>query len=166
MLGAVAGIVVPLGIDFMEHRRWDDPIGAVAVHMFCGIWGTIAVGLFATGQYGIPTADGADTSTVVKGLFYGGGLDQLKAQIIGSASCIIVVGGAAFLVMKMVKRIRGEWSLRVSEDGELEGLDIHEHGSPAYHMEFGQGMTYSTPAGLPGTGSKLPKSTSKEDAPV
>jgi Amt family ammonium transporter len=165
MIGAIAGVVVPLGIDFMEHRRWDDPIGAVAVHMFCGIWGTISIGLFATGQYGIPTADGADTSTVVKGLFYGGGGSQLTAQIIGSLSCIIVVGGAAFLVMMAVKRIRGDWTLRVSEDGELEGLDIHEHGSPAYHMEFGQGMTYSTPAGIPG-GSKIPSSSSKEDASV
>src|SRR5438067_11975143 len=70
VIGAVAGIVVPLGIDFMEHRRWDDPIGAVAVHGFCGIWGTLSLGLIATGQSGLPTADGADTSTVVKGLFY------------------------------------------------------------------------------------------------
>jgi Amt family ammonium transporter len=158
---------VPLGIDFMEHRRWDDPIGAVAVHMFCGIWGTIAVGLFATGQYGIPTADGADTTTVVKGLFYGGGTSQLTAQIIGSLSCIVVVGGAAWVIMSLIKRIRGEWTLRVSEDGELEGLDVFEHGTPAYHMEFGQGGTYSSPTGMPGSGSKKKTaSSSKEDAPV
>ena len=55
VIGAVAGIVVPLGIDFMEHRRWDDPIGAVAVHCFAGIWGTLSLGLFAAGKYGIPT---------------------------------------------------------------------------------------------------------------
>jgi Amt family ammonium transporter len=166
MIGAVAGVAVPLAVDFMEYRRWDDPIGAVAVHFFAGIWGTLSLGFFATGQYGIPTPDGADTTTVVKGLFYGGGLDQLKAQIIGSASAIICVGGAALLIMFAIKRIPGAWSLRVTEDGELEGLDIHEHGSPAYHMEFGQGMTYSTPSGLPGTGTNLPKSSSKEDAAV
>src|ERR1700722_11854084 len=73
LIGAGAGIVVPLGIDFMEWMRWDDPIGAVAVHMFAGIWGTLSLGLLATGQYGVPTATGADTSTVVRGLFYGGG---------------------------------------------------------------------------------------------
>src|SRR4051794_3895350 len=84
ILGAVAGVVVPLGVDFMEWRRWDDPIGAVAVHMMCGIWGTLSVGLFAAGKYGIPTPDGADNSTVVKGLFYGGGGRQLVTQAIGS----------------------------------------------------------------------------------
>ena len=72
IIGAVAGVVVPLGIDLLEWWRVDDPIGAVAVHGFAGIWGTLSLGLFATGQFGIPTADGADTSTVVKGLFYGG----------------------------------------------------------------------------------------------
>ena len=81
IIGAVAGVVVPLGIDFMEWRRWDDPIGAVAVHGFAGIWGTLSLGLLATGQYGVPTATGTDTSTVVKGLFYGGGTAQLRAQV-------------------------------------------------------------------------------------
>ncbi|MDQ6799118.1 MAG: ammonium transporter [Actinomycetota bacterium] len=153
IIGAVAGVVVPLGIDFMEHRRWDDPIGAVAVHGFCGIWGTISLGLLATGQYGLPTADGADTTTTVNGLLYGGGADQLKAQIIGSVTCVVVVFTVAMILMKMIKSIKGEWGLRISQDGELEGLDIHEHGSPAYHMEFGQGMTYSSPAGLSSIGS-------------
>ena len=62
LIGAGAGIVVPLAIDFMEWRRWDDPIGAVAVHMFAGIWGTLSLGLLATGQYGVPTATGSDTT--------------------------------------------------------------------------------------------------------
>jgi Amt family ammonium transporter len=149
IIGGVAGIVVPLGIEFMEWRRWDDPIGAVAVHGFAGIWGTLSLGLFATGQYGIPTADGADKTTVVKGLFYSGGTDQLKAQFIGSLTCVIVVTAVALLIMYAIKAIPGTWTLRVSQDGELEGLDLHEHGTPAYHVEFGQGMTYSTPAGLP-----------------
>jgi hypothetical protein len=65
------------------------------------------------------------------------------------------VTSVALIVMYSIKAIRGSWNLRVSQDGELEGLDIHEHGTPAYHMEFGQGMTYTTPSGLPGTGINL-----------
>src|SRR5205807_109969 len=90
-IGAIAGIVVPLGVDFLEWLRIDDPIGAVAVHGFAGIWGTLSLGLFATGHFGVPTPDGVDTSTVVKGLLYGGGADQLKAQFIGSLTCVIVI---------------------------------------------------------------------------
>ncbi|HET7487145.1 MAG TPA: ammonium transporter [Acidimicrobiales bacterium] len=151
IIGGVAGVVVPLGVDFMESRRWDDPIGAVAVHGFAGIWGTLSVGLLATGQYGIPTADGADTSTVVKGLFYGGGTSQLMSQAIGSLTCVVVVFTVAMVGMKIIAAIRGSWALRISKDGELEGLDIHEHGTPAYHVEFGYGMTYSTPANIGGS---------------
>src|SRR2546425_3251293 len=103
VIGAVAGIVVPLGIDFLEHRRIDDPIGAVPVHGFAGIWGTLSLGLFATGHYGVPTATGVDTSTVVKGLFYGGGLDQLKAQFIGSTTCVIAVFGVSLAIMYFLK---------------------------------------------------------------
>jgi hypothetical protein len=124
----------------------DDPVGAVAVHGFTGIWGTLSVGLFATGAFGIPTPDGVDTSTTVKGLFYGGGFDQLKAQFVGSITCIVVISAVAMGLMYLVK---ATGTLRVSKDGELEGLDIHEHGMPPYHMEFGQGMTYSSPANLP-----------------
>jgi Amt family ammonium transporter len=153
MIGAGAGIVVPLAIDFMEARRWDDPIGAVAVHMFAGIWGTLSLGLFATGQYGIPTPTGSDTTNVVTGLFYGGGLDQLKAQFIGSATCLVVVGGFALIMFWIIKQLPGSYNLRISKDGELEGLDIHEHGTPAYHMEFGYGMSYTTPAGISGPGT-------------
>jgi Amt family ammonium transporter len=149
MIGAVAGIVVPLGVDFMERRRWDDPIGAVAVHMFAGIWGTLSLGLFAAGKYGIPTPTGADASNPVTGLFYGNhSLDQLKAQFVGSATCVILVGGFALLMFWVIKQLPGTYNLRLSKEGELEGLDIHEHGTPAYHMEFGYGMSYTTPAGL------------------
>jgi Amt family ammonium transporter len=166
VIGAVAGIVVPLGIDFMEWRRWDDPIGAVAVHGFAGIWGTLSLGLLATGQYGVPTATGSDTSTVVKGLFYGGGTGQLRAQVIGSLTAVVVVLSVTLLIMYAIKAIRGSWTLRVSRDGELEGLDIHEHGTPAYHMEFGQGMTYSTPPNLPNNGSPVPVPPEKSAEPV
>ena len=85
----------------------------------------------------------------MKGLFYGGGTAQLRAQLIGSATCVIVVLGVSLMIMYAIKSIRGSWNLRVSQDGEVEGLDIHEHGTPAYHMEFGQGMTYTSPVTLP-----------------
>jgi Amt family ammonium transporter len=140
-IGAIAGVIVPLGVDLLEYLRIDDPIGAVAVHGFAGIWGTLSVGLFATGHFGVPGADGADTTTLVKGLLYGGGLDQLKAQAIGSGACVVIVTAVALAVMYAVHLTK---TLRVSRDGELEGLDIHEHGTPAYHMEFGQGVSYTT----------------------
>lgn len=147
MIGAVAGIVVPLGINLLEHLRIDDPIGAVPVHAFAGIWGTLSLGFFATGGYGIPTPDGTDTSTTVKGLFYGGGLNQLKAQFVGSFACVLIVTSVALTIMYGIKHIRGSWNLRIDKDGELEGLDITEHGTPAYHIEFGYGSSYTTPTG-------------------
>jgi ammonium transporter, Amt family len=106
----------------------------------------------------VPTPDGADTSTTVKGLFYGGGWNQLKAQFVGSATCCIVVFGVALLIMFGIKQIRGSWTLRIDKDGELEGLDIVEHGTPAYHVEFGYGMSYTTPTGATviGGGKPLP----------
>ena len=143
LIGAVAGIIVPLGVDLLEHLRIDDPIGAVPVHMIAGIWGTLSIGLFAAKAYGGPV-----------GILDGGGTDQLVAQAIGSLTCLVVVGGLAFIVMKLISHAPGEWKLRVSKDGELEGLDVHEHGTPAYHVEFGMGMTYVTPAGMPGPSAR------------
>ncbi len=123
IIGAVAGIIVIYAIDFIEWLRIDDPIGAVAVHGFCGIWGTLAVGLFSTGQYG------------VDGLFWGGdGAKQFGVQVMGSAVCTAVALSVGFALMYAVK---ATGTLRVSEEGELQGIDIHEHGAPAYHFEFG-----------------------------
>ena len=121
VVGAIGGIVVVYGIDFIEWLRIDDPIGAVAVHGFCGIWGTWAVGLFATGDF-------AD----FKGLFYGGGTKQLWAQVWGNGLVVIVTLVVSFAMFYAVKATR---TLRVSEEGELEGIDFHEHGSSAYHPE-------------------------------
>jgi ammonium transporter, Amt family len=162
-IGAVAGIVVPLGIDMLEHWRIDDPIGAWPVHGLTGVWGTLSVGLFAAGKYGIPGADGADTSTVIKGLFYGGGTAQLRAQAIGSLTCIVVVGGFSLLMMFAISRIKGSWNLRLDREGELEGLDIHEHGTRAYHMKFGQGVSYTT---LIGSGSGPASTGDAEKRPL
>jgi Amt family ammonium transporter len=131
-IGGIAAIVVVFGVDLIEWWRVDDPIGAVAVHGFCGIWGTLSLGLFATGQYGVPGQTGADTSTVVDGLLWGGGFKQLGAQIIGSAT----VGVATFVIaMVMMRAVKATKTLRISEEGEREGIDIHEHGAPAYHPE-------------------------------
>jgi Amt family ammonium transporter len=141
LIGAIAGIIVPLGVDLLEHLRIDDPIGAVPVHMICGIWGTLSIGIFAAGVYGGPV-----------GLLDGGGADQLVAQAIGSLTCLVVVGGLAYIVMKVISHAPGEWKLRVGREIELEGLDMHEHGTHAYHMEFGQGFSYTSPAGLGSTG--------------
>jgi ammonium transporter, Amt family len=131
MIGGIAGVVVILSVDFMEWLRVDDPVGAVPVHGFCGIWGTLSLGLFASGQYGAPTPTGADNSAgaVVTGLFYGGGSAQLIGQAIGSAAITVATLVVGFALMYAVK---ATGTLRVSKDGELEGLDLHEHGGPAY----------------------------------
>jgi ammonium transporter, Amt family len=129
MIGAVAGVVVVWGTDLLEWLRVDDPCGAWPVHGLAGMWGTYSLGLFASGQFGAPTPTGADTSSVVKGLFYGGGTDQLVAQFIGNTSIFLGVFVVSMVLMYAVKMTG---TLRVSEEGELEGLDIHEHGSEAY----------------------------------
>jgi Amt family ammonium transporter len=152
IIGGIAAVVCILGIDFIEWLRVDDPIGAVAVHGFCGIWGTLAIGLFATGDFGIPGPAGADTSTgVVTGLFYGGGTDQLKAQFIGSFVVCVVTLAVGFALMYAVKATR---TLRISEAGELEGIDIHEHGGSAYHPEFA--FMGSGAPGTPVSGASTP----------
>ncbi len=121
IIGAIAGPIVVIGIDVMEHLRIDDPIGAVAVHGCAGIWGTWSLGLFSTGQFGVP-----------KGLLWGGNADQLFAQVWGNA----VIGIGAFVVTyAMMRAIKVTRTLRISEAGEFEGIDIHEHGFPAYHPE-------------------------------
>ena len=159
IIGAVAGIIVPLGVDLLEKLRIDDPIGAFPVHGLAGIWGTISIGLLAVGKYNLPTPTGSDNADPVTGLFYGGGTGQLIAQCVGSFSCVIVVGGVAFLLMKAIRMLPGSWNLRIEEDLELEGIDISEHGLPAYHMEFGQGFAYTTYTGKPVAPSSTPVET-------
>jgi Amt family ammonium transporter len=149
-IGAVAGIIVPLAVDLLEYIKVDDPIGAVPVHAVCGIWGTLAIGFFASG-YGIPGPDGAIADPAIKGLFYGGGGSQLWVQVIGSLSCVVVVSLASILIFGIIRQLPGSWNLRLERELELEGIDITEHGLTAYHMEFGQGMTYVTASGLGGS---------------
>jgi ammonium transporter, Amt family len=131
IIGAVGGAIVVMGSDLLEWLRIDDPIGAVPVHGFCGIWGTLSLGLFATGEFGItgPISPDVSAPALLKGLFYGGGTQVLIAQLIGSAIITLATFALAMALMSFVN-LTG--TLRVSEEGELEGLDIHEHGIPAY----------------------------------
>jgi len=128
-LGGIAGVIVVLGVELLEWLRIDDPIGAVPVHGFCGIWGTLSLGLFTVGRYGATGPTGPDNSAPLKGLFYGGGTSLLQAQFVGSATVTICTFVVALIVMYLVN-LTG--TLRVSREGELYGLDLHEHGISAY----------------------------------
>jgi Amt family ammonium transporter len=129
LLGGIAGGLVVAGVELLEWLRIDDPIGAVPVHGFCGIWGTLSLGLFACGKYGASGPITADNSAPLKGLFYGGGTQVLVAQAIGSAVITFATFAVAMVVMYAVN---ATGTLRVSKEGELYGLDLHEHGISAY----------------------------------
>jgi Amt family ammonium transporter len=129
LLGGIAGGLVVAGVELLEWLRIDDPIGAVPVHGFCGIWGTLSLGLFACGKYGASGPITADNSAPLKGLFYGGGTQVLVAQAIGSAVVTFATFAVAMVVMYAVN---ATGTLRVSKEGELYGLDLHEHGISAY----------------------------------
>jgi ammonium transporter, Amt family len=128
-LGAVAGFIVVGGVELLEYLRIDDPIGAVPVHGICGIWGTLSLGLFASGQYGATGPITADNSAPLTGLLYGGGTKVLAAQFVGSAIVAVSTLAVGLVVMYIVNAIG---VLRVSAEGERYGLDLHEHGISAY----------------------------------
>ena len=129
ILGGIAGVVVVLGVEFLEWLRIDDPIGAVPVHGFCGIWGTLSLGLFACGKYGATGPLAADNSAPLKGLFYGGGTAVLTAQVYRQLDRYggHVRGRDGGYVL-----VNALGLLRVSTEGEVFGLDLHEHGISAY----------------------------------
>ena len=120
VIGALAGVIVVFSVIFFDRIRIDDPVGAVSVHGVCGAFGTLAVGLFSATE-----VDGV----VKKGLFYGGGADQLVSQLIGVVSIAAFVLIATTILFSVLKATVG---LRVSEQEEREGLDTHEHGVPGY----------------------------------
>jgi ammonium transporter, Amt family len=128
-LGGIAGVLVIMGVDLLEWLRIDDPIGAVPVHGLCGIWGTLSLGLFACGQYGATGPISPDNSAPLRGLFYGGGLQVLKAQIIGSAVVTVATFAVAMVVMLVVNAMG---MLRLPAEMETYGMDLHEHGISAY----------------------------------
>lgn len=129
IIGFVAGLLVCFGVWLLDEKlRIDDPVGAVAVHMMNGIWGTFAVGLFAT-----DTAPGFAVAGMEKGLFYGGGFHQLGLQCLG----IITVGAwAAITITITFTVIKKTIGLRVSEEEEILGLDPTEHGLPSAYAGF------------------------------
>ena len=107
LIGAIAGLLIVAAVSFFDRLKLDDPVGAIAVHLVCGIWGTLAVGLF-----------GALASA-----------DQFLSQLTGVAAYAIACIVVSFLILGTLKVTLG---IRVSEKEELEGLDIHEHGMSAY----------------------------------
>ncbi|MCL6265201.1 ammonium transporter [Flagellimonas myxillae] len=107
LIGLIAGIVIVAGVALIDRLKLDDPVGAVAVHLICGIWGTLAVGIF--GKLA--------------------GFDQFLVQLAGVGSVALFCPLSAFIILFAVKKFAG---IRVTEKEELQGLDIHEHGMDAY----------------------------------
>jgi len=134
LIGAIAGVMVLFSVLFFDKIRVDDPVGATSVHLVCGIFGTLCVGLFTTTDlsgtvlntpFGTAEAGGPNA-----GLFFGGGTKQLIAQLVG----VLMVGAYVVPVSAMFwLLIKATVGLRVSAQEEIEGLDIHEHGNEAYH---------------------------------
>lgn len=135
IIGAVSGIIVVLIVELLDKKlHIDDPVGAVAVHMGNGIWGTIAVGLFSTGQNGVG-----------KGLFYGGGFTQLGLQLLGFVSVASWTVVAMIIVFAAIKKFHG---LRVTEEEEIKGLDATEHNLPSAYADFMPAVAYATSASI------------------
>ena len=126
VIGAVAGVLVVFGVWALDYKlRIDDPVGAVAVHCLNGIWGTVAVGLFAT-----TAAPGNDTYV---GLFYGGGVSLLALQLLGMLSVILWTAVTITITFLVIKKTVG---LRASQEEEITGLDATEHGLPSAYADF------------------------------
>ncbi len=126
IIGAIAGVIVVLGVLMFDRLNVDDPVGATSVHLLNGIFGTLCVGLFGEAEI-MKSVAGA---TSEGGLFFGGGSKQLVAQLIGivaTAIYVIVVAGVCWMILKATLGIR------VSREEEMEGLDQGEHGNEAYH---------------------------------
>jgi len=131
VIGLIAGIIVVFSVGFFDKLKFDDPVGATSVHLVCGIWGTLAVGLFAVG----PNVDIGNNFTLYTsgpkaGLFMGGGIEQLIHQAIGVASVGLFTTIFSFAAWYAISAILG--GIRVAKEEEIEGLDIGEHGMESY----------------------------------
>lgn len=133
VIGAVAGVLVVFGVWLLDYKlHVDDPVGAVAVHCMNGIWGTIAVGLFATNTapgYSIADANGVELT----GLFYGGGFKLLGLQLLGFVTVAAWTAVTITITFLVIKKVIG---LRVSEEEEIVGLDAMEHGLSSAYTGF------------------------------
>jgi ammonium transporter, Amt family len=133
LIGLVAGILVIAAVDILDRLRIDDPVGAIAVHLVCGIWGTTAVGLFSVGPQlkgpfsFVPYLQGPSQGLLVGGGL--GGLNQLLIQLLGIAAVGLFAILTNWLVWSLIQMFFG---LRVSREAELKGLDLSEHGMQAY----------------------------------
>jgi len=121
LIGLAAGVLVVLSVLFFDRIKVDDPVGAISVHLVCGVFGTLAVGLFAQDQF-MPGTTG-------NGLFFGGGLKLFLAQLTGVVSVGAFVFISSMIFWNIIKATIG---MRVSAEEEMEGLDIGEHGNIAY----------------------------------
>ena len=119
VIGAASGVIVVLGVLLLDKLHIDDPVGAVPVHGFNGLWGTIAVGIFGRESLGLAH----------EGLFFGGGVLQLGIQTLGVFAVVSFILATMGVVFKLIDAAIG---LRVSRDEELRGLDIGEHGMESY----------------------------------
>lgn len=125
VIGLVGGVIVVFSVLAFDKIKIDDPVGAISVHGTCGIWGTLSIGLFA--KY-----DDAFLGREDAGLIYGGGFDQLAMQFVMVVIVIAWVGITSFILFGALKSTLG---LRVSEEEEVTGLDVAEHGSSGYGLE-------------------------------
>ncbi len=123
-IGLIAGVLVVYGVKIFDALRIDDPVGALSVHLLCGIWGTLSIGIFATQA----APGGIDRD----GLLYGGGLELLGIQAVGVVAVAAFVCTTSFVAWFAIKRI---FTIRVLPFVEAEGLDIHEMGGEAYPHE-------------------------------
>ena len=135
IIGLVSGLLVCFGVWLLDYKlHIDDPVGAVAVHFFNGIWGTIAVGLFSNGNGqngGVAAVNGTGEHAV--GLFYGGGFAQLGVQLLGMIAVLAWTAVTITLTFLIIKKTIG---LRVSRHEEVVGLDATEHGLPSSYADF------------------------------
>ncbi|MDH5421521.1 MAG: ammonium transporter [Acidimicrobiia bacterium] len=129
VIGAIGGLIVVFSVKFIDRLKVDDPVGAISVHGVVGTFGTLSIAFFA--KY-----DDAFLGREDAGLFYGGGLDQLWTQLIFVVVHFLFVVTTTGLLFLAIKALIG---LRVSEEEELAGLDVMEHGSPGYGFETGRG---------------------------
>lgn len=127
IIGLIAGVMVVFAVTLFDKLKIDDPVGATSVHLVCGVWGTIAVGLFSVGP-GVYSWYGEGLGPT-KGLLMGGGFGQLMTQLIGIAA----VGGMTVLLSTLFwYALKFTLGIRVTAQEEFEGLDIGEHGMEAY----------------------------------
>lgn len=133
VIGLVAGLLVPLIVVAVEKMKIDDPLGALAAHGVAGIWGTLAIGLFGTAERMNPVIVDLVGLEQREGLLVGGGLGQLWVQFYGIAATVAFTGTLTAIVFLAIRFTVG---LRVSEDHELAGLDISEHGMFGYPEQF------------------------------